>query len=166
MQHSLSVIGFGKLSAVSPRLRRRPFGDWQKGVLVIDEILEELLQSTFPPIVRHQPDADTCPEFGDVVDKSFGWNLIGQIKLEDAEAIANRAPLISWLPVGIQKEPHGSTVADTDGWLDAVEDGVPVMRTSYLRHIRSEFAWGAHVPFEWTVDVAVSYTHLTLPTKG
>ena len=147
------MIGCGKLGATSPRLRRRPFGDWEKGILVINEILEELLQSAFPSIVRHQPDADTRPEYGDVVDKSFGWNFIGQIKLEDAEAIANRAPLISWLSVGIQKEPHGSTVADTNGWLDAVEDGVPVMHTSYLGHIWSEFACGARVLLDRTVDV-------------
>ena len=153
VQNSLAVVGCGKLGAMSPRLRRRPIGHWEKGILVVDEILEEPLQSACPPIVRHQPNADTRREFGDVVDKSFGRNLIGQIKVEHAEAITNRAPLISRLPVGIQKEPHGSAVADTDGWLDAVEDGVPVMRASYLGHIWSEFACRARVLLDRTVDV-------------
>ena len=152
MQNSLPVIGDGKLGAVSPGLRCRPFGDREQGIVVIDKILEELPQGAFPSIVRHQPNADVRPEFRYVADKSFKWNLIRQIELDRSEAIANRAPSISWLPVGIQKEPYGSAVADTDGWFDAFKYGVPVACTSYLGHIRSEFAWRARVPREWTVD--------------
>ena len=92
------------------------------------------------------------PKFRYVANKSFGWNLIGQVKFEHSEAIANRAPSISWLLVGIQKEPYRSAVADTDGWFDAVKYGVPVVCTSYLARVRSEFACRARVPLEWTVD--------------
>ena len=152
MQNSLLAIDFGKLGATFGSLRRRPFSDREQGIVVVDEIRQELLQGAFPLIVRHQPNSDACSELRYVVNKPSGRNLIRQIESEHSEAIANRAPSISWLPVGIQKEPCRSAVADTDGWFDAVKYGVPVVCTSYLGHVRSEFACRARVPLEWTVD--------------
>ena len=138
--------------ATLPSLLCRSLGDGKQGIVVIDEILEELLQSAFPSIVRHQPNTDACPEFRHVVDKAFGWNLVRQVEFKPSEPIAHRPPSISWFPIGIQEEPHRSASAEADGRLDAVEYGVPAVHTSYLGNIRREFLCRVCIPFQWTLD--------------
>ena len=79
MQNGFSVLALWKPRALCQSVRSRGYSNREQGIFVIDKILQESLQSAFPLIVGHQPDADARPEIGNIVNKSIGWDLIRQI---------------------------------------------------------------------------------------